>query len=349
MVWILLIVLILLAALLAAAAVFFGIGICRSGNLFKKINALSGLSRWQEAEKTGVPEPDAAAFARMTEEEKKKDDFWDAPNRAGTRTLLAHHPERVTITSRDGLTLCGHYVPVPEPKAVILMVHGYHSCSLNDFACAAPYFLRAGCACLLVDQRSHEESAGAYICYGVKEKEDVKLWAEYLAERFPNLPVIMDGVSMGAATVMLAAGLELPQNVRGIISDCGYTSPYDIFVSVLKKRYHLPPFPLLPVEELFASRIAGIPLRGEGADTRFALRNNRLPILFAHGEADGFVPYAMGRENYDTARRFCNAEFLSVPEADHGLSFLYARREYLDAVNRLFARCGVNVTLEDSE
>ena len=118
------------------------------------------------------------------------------------------------------------------------------------------------------------------------------------------------------------------------------------FRSVLRKQYHLPAFPILPLEEFLIRRIAGFPLRGEGADTRLALARNRLPILIVHGEADGFVPYEMGRQNYEAAKKYCDAEFSSVPEADHGMSFIVQRKEYIDAVNRLFAKCGIGAHIE---
>lgn len=329
----------LLIVFYVIANVFFNVGIPRSANYFCNNGAPDEISVWHKAE--------ARAVTPSAEDEKLEAyNNCESETDAAIEFINSKKPERIYINSYDGLKLCAHLIENPDARATVMMVHGFRSHGLTDFALAVPYFYNAGCSCVIIDQRSHEESEGKYICFGAKEKYDIKAWTEYFAERFSSRPIILDGVSMGAATVMLAAGLELPKEVRGIISDCGFTTPQAIFDSVLKQKYRIHPALVLPIAGLLVWRRAGFRLSGAEADTKAALRKNRMPMLFVHGEADDFVPYDMGLENYETARDYCDAEFLSVPEAGHACSFLTDRRKYIAAINRLFVKCGLDIEIK---
>ena len=125
---------------------------------------------------------------------------------------------------------------------------------------------------------------------------------------------------MGAATVLMAAGLDLPPSVEAICADCGYTSPREIFSAVMTNTLHLPPA-VLAGADLCCRIIAGFSV--DGADARRALRQTALPVLLIHGEADNFVPCRMSRENYAAAAG--EKELITVPGAAHGMSFLVDR------------------------
>ena len=72
---------------------------------------------------------------------------------------------------------------------------------------------------LLPDQRAHGYSGGHTITMGVKERYDARDWAVWARSHFgPEVPIFLMGVSMGAATVVLAAGLSLPDNVCGVVA-----------------------------------------------------------------------------------------------------------------------------------
>lgn len=160
-------------------------------------------------------------------------------------------------------------------------------------------------------------SQGKYITYGVKERFDCRDWAWYAARRWGERPLFLMGISMGCATVVMASGLELPPSTRGIVADCGFTTPWDIMAHVAKRDFRLPPFPLLYVLDWVARLVAGFGLKE--ADTRKALEKNKLPVLFLHGEDDDFVPPSMTRENFAA----CRAEkaLYLVPGAAHAQSF----------------------------
>lgn len=249
--------------------------------------------------------------------------------------IQAHTRERVKLTSFDGLTLTALYLPVKNPRGTVIAFHGYRSLATIDFALEVEFFHRLGFDVLLPYQRSHGESQGKYITYGVKERFDCRDWAVYAARRFGDRPLFLMGISMGAATVLMASGLELPENTRGIVADCGFTTPWEIMAHVARRDFHLPAFPLLYLLELLARLIAGFSLKG--ADTRQALKSTRLPVLFLHGEADDFVPLSMTEENY----RACagkKAQYL-VPEAGHAQSFARDTQGCEKAIRRFLEDC----------
>ena len=137
---------------------------------------------------------------------------------------------------------------------------------------------------------------------------------------------------MGSSTVLMSLGTELPANVKGAIADCGYTTPYDEFVHVLKKR-HIPPHPLLELAEFFSRLFARFAFKDYSTVT--ALKGNRRPVLFVHGQKDTLVPVSFTVENYAA----CEAEkqLITVPEAGHGTSYVFATEACQQAI-RVFLR-----------
>ncbi len=233
--------------------------------------------------------------------------------------MRAHTEEHVSIMSYDGLKLSALYIPAEteSPKGTCIVFHGYRSLATVDFALEAEFLHNLGYRLLVPYQRSHGEGEGKYITYGVKERFDCQGWAEYTAKRFPGEDIFLMGISMGSATVMMASDLELPETVRGIVADCGFTTPWEIMAHVAKKDYHLPAFPLLNLVDLLARHIAGYSLKE--ADARKALTATKLPVLFIHGEQDDFVPLSMTRENY--AACGSSKDLYLVPKAGHAQSF----------------------------
>lgn len=238
--------------------------------------------------------------------------------------LRAHTEEHVSITSFDGLKLSALYVPAEtdRPKGTLIVFHGYRSLATVDFAPEAEFLHSLGYRLLVPYQRSHGESQGKYITYGVKERFDCRDWARYAQKRWAGEDIFLMGISMGSATVLMSAGTDLPETVRGIVGDCGFTSPWEIMKHVSKRDYHLPSFPLLNLVDLLARCVAGYSLKE--ADTREILARTKLPVLFLHGEEDDFVPLSMTRENYaacGSAVGNGEKELYLVPGAGHAQSF----------------------------
>lgn len=244
--------------------------------------------------------------------------------KASDRWLREHNPQSVSIESFDGFCLNGLWIPAENPRGTILLVHGYRSTRLVDFGEVYSFYHEKGMNILVPEQRCHGSSQGKYITFGVKESRDMISWIEYANAHLSDLPMIISGLSMGASTVLYMADEALPQNVKGIIADCGFTSPKAIISKVFTSVTHLPAKPAVFVADIFARVFAGF--RFNQKDTRRTLANTKLPVLLVHGEGDNFVPYSMTLEAYEA----CTGpkKLLTVPEAGHGMSYLYATETY---------------------
>ena len=241
--------------------------------------------------------------------------------REGMEWFRQQQTERVFQESYDGLKLAADVLFADRDKAqgVLILMHGFHGSAAHDFSCAVRFYHELGYHLLLPHQRAHGKSQGRYLCFGVKERYDCQMWAHYAATRFgTELPIFLDGISMGASTVLMAASLELPSNVKGIIADCGFTSPWEIFQYVMKKWFGLPPFPILHLTGLLCRLTAGFGFKEYS--TQDALSHSELPVLFVHGTEDELVPIWMSERNYQVCKG--SKRFIKVEGAPHGFSFL---------------------------
>lgn len=232
---------------------------------------------------------------------------------------LADSPfEEVSVYSQDGLRLTGRYYQIRGGAPVDLCFHGYRSTPLTDLCCYSHLAAKLGHNLLLVDQRAHGSSQGRAIAFGIRERLDVLSWVDYALERFgEDVRLYLYGISMGASTVLMAAELGLPDNVRGIIADCPYSTPKKIIRRVGEKMGF--PFWLSwPLAVLGAKLFGGFDLRE--ADAVQAAANTDAPILLLHGEADGFVPCEMSEEIYRANPAMIQR--YTFPGADHGISYL---------------------------
>mgnify|MGYP002539434803 CR=1 FL=1 len=249
---------------------------------------------------------------------------------------LMRDAEDIFLPSYDGLRLHGQLLQQPGAKGTILLFHGYRSCWQIDFGLVLPYYYDTlGYSLLLVDQRAHGQSQGKYLTFGVRERMDVISWATYMGQKLgPDAPLILGGLSMGATTVLMASCFDFPANVRAIIADCGFTSPYEIAKSVLRRDYpRLPVGLLLPICGLFTRLYAGFGLHD--ASTLDAVRESRYPILFIHGTGDTFVPCEMTKEAY--AACTSEKELILVDSAEHGKSYLVEKGRVEEALCRFLA------------
>lgn len=281
---------------------------------------------------------------------KHKKKYEDSPEydmkREGEEYIREHAKKTVRIKSYDGLTLVGHIIEADEakPRGVFLMLHGYRSSGVGDFSCAAKMIHDAGFACLIVDERACGYSEGEKIGFGVTERYDAVRWASFAEKRWGGIPIVVDGVSMGATTALLGGEVGYPDSVKAIIADCGYTTPAAICKKTLFDWFGLPPFPVYYGARLWIRALAGYDI--EECDTRDAIRataKKGIPVLIAHGEDDGFVPYKMGEETYRAALEVDpdSVELFSVKGADHGQSFIVDRDGYTTAIDRLMRKAGI--------
>lgn len=232
-----------------------------------------------------------------------------------TRWLLSEARD-VSLQSEDGLMLHAYRVEGDGSHRYAIICHGYQNRAAN-MAGVGRHFHDLGYTVLLPDARGHGESGGDYIGMGWPERRDVVGWASSIAEADPEARIVLYGVSMGAATVMCASGEDdLPENVACVVEDCGYTSVWDQFASVLYALYKLPPVPLLNALDVVCRVKAGYSIIT--ASPMEQVRRSSTPTLFIHGGADDFVPFAMLDEVYNAAA--CEKEKLVVPGAGHAQS-----------------------------
>ncbi len=237
--------------------------------------------------------------------------------------VMAQPHRDVYITSFDGLKLHGTYFPSLNPKEaeggkIVICFHGYTGEGLSNHVAIADYFLKRGYAMLMPDARAHGESEGQYIGFGCLDRQDALGWIGWAVQECgEDVRIMLHGTSMGGATVLMASGLELPPNVKGIVSDCGFTSPKEVFTHVLHKMYHLPAFPAIQGADLLNRKLAGYGM--DECNARREVRRAKVPILFIHGSADTFVPCSMCYEIYDNCRS--PKRMLIVEGASHAESY----------------------------
>jgi len=174
------------------------------------------------------------------------------------------------------------------------MMHGYRGSAIRDFCGGAKLARALGHGVLLIDERAHGKSGGRTIGFGVTERWDCLSWTEEVRRRLGDVKVILSGVSMGAATVLMASELPLPETVVGVVADCPFSSPEEI-IAVVAGRMGLPVRIAMPVIRLSARLLGGFNLRE--ADAVRAVRSLKVPVLLIHGEDDRFVPCDMSRHS----------------------------------------------------
>lgn len=236
--------------------------------------------------------------------------------------------EDVWIRSRDGLKLHGKYYHVADGAPLQIQFHGYNGNTVRDFCGGNKIAREEGHNTLVVEHRAHGESQGKTITFGVKEKLDCIKWINYAIERFGNdVKIILSGVSMGATTVLLASGLDLPKNVVCIVADCGYSSAEAIIKKVAKDRSY-PVKLCTPFLHLGAFLFGRFNLKKGSAVE--AVRKSKVPTLIIHGTDDSLVPYYMGVELYGNCAS--EKEFFGVEKAGHGLSYVVEQENYTNTV-----------------
>ena len=275
-----------------------------------------------------VPKQSREALFEMPDTEQY------APYSAEARQMISDALEipykEAVVTSYDGLRLFGKCYIASSDAPWLIMLHGYRSGAERDFCGGLKFGIDSGFNVLLVDQRAHGKSEGKCLTFGIKERYDCLTWINYvISQAGGSCKIALYGMSMGAATVLMAAGSGLPKNVACIVADCGYTAPKAIIKKVIREM-HYPVFPTYALVRLGGMLFGGFDIEEYSAVQ--AMEKCDIPVLFIHGDDDRFVPCDMGRENH----RHCRAEgkkLLIVPNAGHGMSYMSDKRAYLGTVS----------------
>lgn len=255
---------------------------------------------------------------------KADDEFIQVLKR--TSQKLAETPnEEIEISAYDGVRLVGHYIPCEEPKRIIIAMHGWRSSWHSDFGMVSDAWKEHNCSVLYVEQRGQNNSGGEFMGFGLTERYDCVSWINWVIDHLGSeLPIYLAGVSMGATTVMLAAGLGLPAEVHGIMADCGFTSPDAIWKHIAMDNLHM----VYGIKGMIADDLYQKKTK-ETTDqysTEEALSHSDIPILFVHGSDDHFVPVTMTYDNYKACAS--PKHLLIVPGADHGMSYFVDKLAY---------------------
>ncbi len=245
--------------------------------------------------------------------------------------------EDVEVTSFDGLTLRGRYYECEKGAPMEILFHGYQGNSERDLCGGVRRCFALGRNALIVDQRASGRSDGHVISFGINERRDCLSWVQFAIERFgKDVKIGITGISMGAATVMMAAAEpDLPKNVIFALADCGYSSAREIIQKIMREM-RLPVGLLYPFVRLGARLFGRFDL--EETSPMEAVKHARVPIIFLHGDTDDFVPCDMSRALFEAC--VSKKRLVIVPGAGHGLAFPMDQEYYLNELRAFDRDCG---------
>lgn len=252
----------------------------------------------------------------------------------GAEKLRAKNTETIEISSHDGLNLVGHWAPCENAKRIVIAMHGWRSTWDRDFGVVSDFFSDNDCSVLYIQQRAQGESGGDYIGFGLLERYDCYEWIKWVESHNKGaLPIYLSGVSMGATTAIMTSGFELPESVKGITADCGFTSAHEIWKHVAENSFKVP-FGIYSsiANDIFKKKLN---VGSKDYSCANALEKNKLPILFIHGTDDQFVPINMTFENYKSCKS--KKHLFIVPGANHGMSFFVDPEGYKEQLKSFWA------------
>ena len=252
-------------------------------------------------------------------------------------SISAEDFEPVKITARDGTKLAGRYYHRCDGAPIHVICHGYKSSPLRDGSGGGCDSRKMGHNLLLIYQRAHGESEGETISFGILERYDIIDWLNYLTERFGDgAEIILIGTSMGAASVIMAAELELPDTVKCIIADSPYSSPKDVILKSVREMGY-PAALVYPFIRLGARMFGEFAL--ESAAPITAIKNAKRPIFIAHGEEDSIVPVEMAHRIAEAAEEAgVDCTLATFPGAEHCMSFIVDYDRYVGIRNEFLKK-----------
>lgn len=249
----------------------------------------------------------------------------------------SHGVQEFEMVAHDGTKLYSYLIPAEKESDIyVLCAHGYRGTRYGDFGAQSRFYHSLGFNVILIDQRAHGKSDGKYIGFGYYESQDVIEWLQFYNNKFGNgIKFIVAGVSMGGATVCMAAGnKDLPENVVCIISDCAYTSAENEFKYCFPHYTNIPGGPLVAAANVINSKLAGYSFKA--ANPLSAVKNAKVPMLFIHGGSDDFVPTGMVYELFDACPT--EKDLLIVESAIHAQSFFADTEKYQEKVKEFIGK-----------
>lgn len=241
--------------------------------------------------------------------------------------------KKIYLNSSDNIKLCGKIIENNKNKFAIV-VHGYGANS-SEMQLYAKMFYDFGFSVVAPDNRAHGDSDGKTITMGYHDKFDILRWIEYINQNYNNPEIVVFGLSMGGATVCMLSGLELPENVKAIVSDCAYTSAYDIFKEIQQKSIVFSIIPLVKLFDVYSKKRVGF--RPSEANALLGVSQTKTPILFIHGSRDKFVPFYMQTLLYDITPKHLRDK-LVIKGVGHAECLPSAENQYKDKVKEFLQK-----------
>lgn len=248
--------------------------------------------------------------------------------KANNAYLYSLNPEDISRVTDDGLTLRAWYVPAEKPcKRFVICVHGYNCNGPDEFSHMLKFYHNTlGYHYFLPDLRGHGRSDGNRIGFGALDSDDILDWIRYLVERFGDeIEIILHGISMGAATVMLANAKNPPPQVKLVIEDCGFTSAYEEMANTVRDKAKMNLSFLVALANPWCRFLGGYDLKKDAAPLRH-MKDAKCPVLFVHGGADTFVPTSMVYLLYEACPT--PKDLLIVEGAVHAYSYYDGKEAY---------------------
>ncbi len=248
---------------------------------------------------------------------------------SAAEALRAMPSEKVEIVTHDNLTLRGNFLRAKEDsKITVLCLHGYTSNGYLEFSQKAQDYLANGWNVMLVNHRNHGPSDGKYVGFATLDRYDALEWLKSVERLVPGGDIFITGVSMGGATAMQTANLDLPASVKGIIEDCGFTTCREEFIWRARTVIKNTPKWALEGIGLYMKVFAGYGL--DDSSSLVACKEAKVPMMFIHGNADNVVPIEMAYACYEACTT--EKELVVIEGCAHARAHYHARAQYMEAV-----------------
>lgn len=263
-------------------------------------------------------------LTQLMADKQEKADPDALPSRASDERTIWFNQQELTeyeMVNPKNYRLKAFLLPAEKESDVyVFCSHGYRSSGKGEYGVMAKFYHDLGYNVFIIDHQAHGESEGKYIGFGYHESQDALLWLDWMIEKFgKDIKIILQGISMGCATVTMMSGSDkLPENVKFIVADCGYTSAKAEFEYIMKNNIHLPAFPVVDTANVFNKYINGYEF--EDANPLESVKNAKVPMLFFHGGNDDFVPTYMVYELYDACGSE-NKDMMIIDGARHAESY----------------------------
>ena len=246
-----------------------------------------------------------------------------------------------TIVGNRDFKVHACYVPAAEPakaEGTAIVIHGYSDNHYVFLYLVRMYRDVFNYNVLFPDLQYHGYSEGDHAQMGWLDRLDILKWIDVAHNIWNDDFMVLHGVSMGAATVMMTSGEELPGYVRAFVEDCGYSSAYEQFEDNFKQSFSSIAFlrkPILASASIVCNKRYNWKFK-EASSVKQLAKCDR-PMLFIHGDADDFVPVDHVYRNYE-AKTNGYKELWIAPGAVHANSYARHPQEYTQRVRDFLAK-----------